>query len=390
MVGRFQPVGLSTSARRGRASGAFTLVELLVVIAIIGVLVALLLPAVQAAREAARRSQCASNLKQLGLACLNFESTHKFYPSGGWAAPWTADPNAGYGKDQPGSWCYNLLEYIEQPALRNLGKGADPNSTGFEDAMIKLHQTPVSTFNCPSRRPAAIYPSAWGTIYRPSMSGGSMARLLQAVRDQGCVKSDYAASAGDAYYSAASDLVGQVLWWPTSYSEAQPGGRIPPQWADTNDPSGTWKLRFQTGPIFYRSEIGIKRIEDGTSNTYLIGEKYVAPGSYEGAATATDAAFDYGENQSAYAGYEWDNQRVAATLPTPAVPSPLEPADNYQPLQDRVGYKPDRAIRFGSAHSGGFNMVLCDGSVRNISYDIDPTTHTYLANRLDGNPATLP
>jgi prepilin-type N-terminal cleavage/methylation domain-containing protein len=108
---------------RAHRSRAFTLVELLVVIAIIGILIALLLPAIQSAREAARRSQCKNNLKQLALAVLNFESAHKHLPSGGWGYRWAPDPDHGYGITQPGSGFYSILPFHEQAALHDMGKG---------------------------------------------------------------------------------------------------------------------------------------------------------------------------------------------------------------------------------------------------------------------------
>ncbi len=101
----------------------FTLIELLVVIAIIGILIALLLPAVQAAREAARRAQCKNNLKQIGLAWHSHHNAQKFFPSGGWSFGWTGDPDRGFGKDQFGGWAYNILPFLEEGVIHDLGKG---------------------------------------------------------------------------------------------------------------------------------------------------------------------------------------------------------------------------------------------------------------------------
>src|SRR5438477_3704731 len=101
----------------------FTLVELLVVIAIIGVLVALLLPAVQSAREAARRMQCQNNLKQFGLAFQNHADTHKHLPTDGFGYGWVGDPDLGFGADQPGPWTFNILPYCEQKSIYDIAAG---------------------------------------------------------------------------------------------------------------------------------------------------------------------------------------------------------------------------------------------------------------------------
>src|SRR5688572_5573545 len=133
---------------------AFTLVELLVVIAIIGVLVALLLPAVQAAREAARLKQCTNNQKQIGLGFLNHASTQGYLPSSGGGWRWQPDPDRGYGETQPGGWTYGILAYVEMQNLRNIGKGAKPTGSAATQRpdLLPLVTTPIPLFVCPTRR----------------------------------------------------------------------------------------------------------------------------------------------------------------------------------------------------------------------------------------------
>ena len=366
------PSSLRT-ARHKATSRGFTLVELLVVIAIIGVLVALLLPAVQAAREAARRMQCKNHLKQVGLAALSHESANKFFPSGGWSREWSGDPNRGFGKDQPGSWLFSILPYLEQDSLHNLGEGEDYTTASFKQSSALLHTTPIAGYYCPSRRPAIAYPHEIShacyncDIFRGGGRGGGTAVT-------NVIKTDYAACGGAGI---TNDAPAFAVFVPTSYAAAD----IPTaNWIDTESQtlaSGRGGSRanpyYCSGVIYQRSEIGFQRITDGASNTYLVGEKYTNPDAYD------YSVQDFGENQTAYNGFEWDNVRL-----TYFDPNDESFSEDFEPRQDRPGFSNYSA--FGSAHSGGFNMVLCDGSVRTISYDIDREIHRRLGNREDGEP----
>jgi len=360
-----------------RFSGGFTLVELLVVIAIIGVLVGLLLPAIQAARESARRTQCKNNLKQIALACQGHLDARRCFPSGGWGFDWTADPNRGYGPDQPGSWIYNILDYMEQGPVRSLGKGQATTSAGFKAASTTLHQTAIAAFNCPSRRTAKPFLSPWGP---PDGDDIKEQPWLSAVaRAPGVAKSDYAANSGDALRFA-----GDAFYRPDSYAAIQAGQWTPTNICVTGPGADDGDARFcQTGIMYYRSALKSAQVEDGFANTYLVGEKWMPVDGYEGVGDDQDDGYTAGDNQSMYTGYEWDNHRVAWN------PDGSAPQESFQPAEDGNGGGGGPERRFGSAHPSTFNIAFCDGSVHSVTYDVDPQTHRSLANRLDGGVATL-
>jgi prepilin-type N-terminal cleavage/methylation domain-containing protein/prepilin-type processing-associated H-X9-DG protein len=133
-----------------------TLIEVLVVIAIVGILVALLLPAIEMAREASRRSSCVNSLRQIAIAAKLHTDTHKTFPTGGWGPDWVGDPDAGFGPRQPGGWIYNILPYIEESALRDIAKGQRAEQK--REQFVKVLETPIEIFNCPSRRLPRLYP----------------------------------------------------------------------------------------------------------------------------------------------------------------------------------------------------------------------------------------
>jgi prepilin-type N-terminal cleavage/methylation domain-containing protein len=175
----------SRDAMQEPRSTAFTLVEVLVVIAIIGVLIGLLIPAVQMAREAARRSSCANNMKQLGLAAKLHLDAHKTFPTGGWGGDWVGDPDLGYGRKQPGGWIYNVLPYIEQSQVREIGGNMVGDTK--KRALSELMRTPINILNCPSRRLARNYP-----YHGPST-------LQNAYPPMEVAKADYAINAKVSY-----------------------------------------------------------------------------------------------------------------------------------------------------------------------------------------------
>jgi prepilin-type N-terminal cleavage/methylation domain-containing protein/prepilin-type processing-associated H-X9-DG protein len=325
-----------------RSRTAFTLVELLVVIAIIGVLVSLLLPAIQAAREAARRSQCSNNLKQMGLAALNHENALNFLPTAGWGWRWVGDPNQGYGKDQPGGWTYSILAYMEGQNLRTAGAGTT-NSAQLEEILKTVNAAPVPIFICPSRRSPLSYPYV--------LAGRPLANNLTSCLPGECqvARCDYAANSGNINMFDPGG-------GPSSIANA-------PTFDFYHDEVGTNK-QPQNGVSYVRSEIRMGQIVDGTSNTALIGEKLLDPDRYiDGLAINDDnslyTGYDY--DTSAYTGYD---HRI------------------NQPQADQPGLT--LSYYFGSAHPGGFQMAFCDGSIQTIAYDIDGLTYKKMGSRDEG------
>lgn len=352
-------------ASRSRRVG-FTLVELLVVIAIIGILVALLLPAVQAAREAARRAQCTSQLKNWTLGMLNHESTFEQLPASGWPGQWSADPGRGSGAEQPGSWLFATLPFVEAQALHDMGDGL--TGADRKAALSLRDSTPLQIANCPSRRQGGPYPYPHGQAAR---TGDGIGGVFEYTFTQ-AARSDYAVSVGDDndYDITGGSRCRAIA--PSDYVRGSYPAGFPPS------------LKEFSGVSFCGNAVPSRAITDGLSNTFAIGEKWVPAEDFE-------TGVYQGDDWSMFIGFQDDMVRStfytgvspATGQPRKATHLPRSSDEKKSAVVSDVGAAAAREI-FGSSHPGVCLFSMCDGSVSGVAYDIDPETYRRMGARNDG------
>ncbi|MFM7183889.1 MAG: DUF1559 domain-containing protein [Planctomycetota bacterium] len=307
----------------------FTLVELLVVIAIIATLIGLLLPAVQSAREAARRSQCSNNLRQIGLAVHSYGSARRYLPPGRW-------------KDCHVTWLGLILPFMDGAAGYALWK---PELDYYNAANRAAREYVVSTFACPSRARTALLSNDPMRFY-----GGTLAAGLVG---------DYAGSIGPVLHSE-----GGPTYYPAKYK-----GVI------------VTVSMFRTGGSTPRGDVRPKDVTDGLSKTLLAGEKYVPVGRigdrlYDGSIYNSDDA--YQSMRAAGWGPKYDDNTGRPT----SVWQTNRPAGS----PDDKSLSQDEEFRvFGGLHRDTVAFVSCDGALRTVAASIDLQVYANLADRADGN-----
>ncbi len=304
-----------------RARG-FTLIELLVVIAIIGILIALLLPAVQKVRMAAARISSSNNLKQIGIAAHNFHDVNQRLPYGGWKDVTTNNGVANPNVKGSGSFWYQIMPYCE---LDNIYRSWDFPPDWAPDATEQRHRIAIKLFLCPARDRGRGYKHTDGSIVSGPVS-------------------DYANNTR--------------LTFP-----ATPAG--PAGWL-TDDRS----IGHQD------NNMTLSRITDGTTNTILAGEKALSipKQAQDSVATWDESIVQGGNGGTARNGNDLDSS--SSDLTYSYLLWPDTPANGTAPDHENN--------HFGGPFPGGVNFVMCDGSVRSISFSIDPYTLCYLLQPNDG------
>ena len=335
---------MQSSSLHRRKSPGFTLIELLVVIAIIAILIGLLLPAVQKVREAAARTKCQNNLKQLSLAC------HGYHEALGYLPP------SRIARDAYATWLVCIMPFIEGDNTYKLWNVA----LGYADQTIQARQATIKIFYCPSR--------PRGTLISPSNQNRAGTGIPHGTyqgqpRDLSGAVGDYACCAGDGTLRNQRGANGAMISGNV-YDPPPPGPQSGENGYDqpNNNPPAIPLIPIPG----YRGYTNLVTITDGTSNTFLLGEKHVVKGR-EGLENTGD--------HSCYNGIGYNSAQRVAGPSFPLARNMLDTTSNF----------PDK---FGSAHDGFVQFAFCDGSVRNIRTSIDTTTLRRLAIRNDGQPIT--
>jgi prepilin-type processing-associated H-X9-DG protein len=329
----------------------------------------LLLPAIQAAREAARRTECKNRLKQMGLSVLNHVDSLKIFPTGGTEySPRIEDyvtngqPN-GAAKQGLG-WAYQILPYLEEGAIRSL------------TTYTQLQKVNIPMYACPSRRSA--------TVVFSINNGNGLTSIIDYAAAQPCTIQCHSGTPGcgpvevkytpSQSFTAASYSTNLTSFWGGRFQQKKPGPAansiydgviVRTPWDHTAKATVTgW------------SPIGMGKITDGTSKTLLIGEKYLRQDLYPG-------GISYSDDQGWCEGWDLDVMR-STCFPPMADGDPL--GYSFQPLNTASDYfgAVNDVVNFGSAHTGGFNCVFVDGSVHTLNYDIDVTVFNALGTRAGG------
>lgn len=347
------------SAQSDRRPG-FTLVELLVVIAIIGVLVALLLPAVQAAREAARRNQCINNLKQIGLSAQNYHGAMNQFP-------WGAVMGEG------SLWSLFLTPYMEQQSVKNLVQIGKFSIDG-DGNLTKEDQ-----FNW-------AYP---GTTYPASVASDPNYKNLIACETPvpvfQCPSAGYAGGQLDTSKDGWVVLKRQ----PCSYI-GNASGLVTGQNGNTElNPAGNahQKMRRLDGVLFSLSEISMKHIQDGTSNTMLVGEAFHDYEAIQNSGSTPEHPLGNRQDHWYFGSDDVDTDDnipgfdPSEGLGSTGVPMNLQSAGQNQCASPNSQACQQLQVSFGSVHPSGMNAANCDGSVSFISEGIDSAAWSALGTR---------
>lgn len=339
-----------TSRAGGRSPRrpGFTLIELLVVIAIIAVLIALLLPAVQQAREAARRTQCKNNLKQLGLALHTYHDSSNTMPPG-WIGQSTG-AYSGFG------WNSMILPFIDQgPLFNNISTAGIPNMiTGLAAnttvATVRTTDTPIPGLRCPSDSgPATAVTTTTGTTVQ----------------------------FGRSNYPAVCGFNPNIQGISTTWIAAPVTGAAP-----TSQVIGSSWVNQSTiawgGMFGENSRKGLRDMSDGSSNSFLVGERYTPAESSAGAPASI-------VGDTIWAGAPMTVSPTSGNWLQALVVGECTTAINFGTKSTAGGSPRADTSGFGSMHTGGAHFLMGDGSVRFVSENVDMNTYRALSRVSDGS-----